>query len=303
MNPSIPVAAAPGQPSNRAAIRAVIADDERLLREQLQARLRESWPDLDICGVARDGLEAVKLADELRPDVVFLDIRMPGLTGIEAAREIAGLDDWHGEFVFVTAYDEYAVTAFEQGAVDYLLKPVETARLDKTVARLRARLAERDGTGRGADAQTTARQALFQAPVANSAYVASTQDALLQTLAQLQIRLNAEKAAPLLRWLQCSVGTTTKLICVDDVLFFRSDEKYTRVVMPEGELLIRKPMKELTEEIDPQQFWQIHRSVIVNLQQVTHYAHSNGDSGEVQLKGRSETLSVSRSYVHLFRQM
>jgi len=121
-------------------VRALIADDERLLREQLQARLNESWPALEIVGMARDGLEAVELSDALRPDVVFLDIRMPGLTGIEAARDIVDLDDWRGELVFVTAYDEYAVTAFEQGAVDYLLKPVERSRLDVTVARLKSRL-------------------------------------------------------------------------------------------------------------------------------------------------------------------
>ena len=277
-------------------IRAVIADDERLLREQLQARLRESWPELDICGVARDGLEAVKLADELRPDVVFLDIRMPGLTGIEAAREIAGLDDWHGEFVFVTAYDEYAVTAFEQGAVDYLLKPVETARLDKTVARLRHRLAQRD-----AGAQTASPQALFQPPVEHSAHVASAQDALLQTLAQLQTRLNAEKSAPLLRWLQCSVGTTTKLICVDDVLFFRSDEKYTRIQLLDQEAFIRTPIRELICQLDAQQFWQIHRSTIVNLSAIAAVQRDEMGRQRVSLKQHKEVLEVSRSFGHVFR--
>jgi DNA-binding LytR/AlgR family response regulator len=279
-------------------IRAVIADDERLLREQLQARLRESWPDLDICGVARDGLEAVKLADELRPDVVFLDIRMPGLTGIEAAREIAGLDDWCGEFVFVTAYDEYAVTAFEQGAVDYLLKPVETSRLDKTVARLRERLAERqDKRLTGARHLTSPPvQPLFSAP-----QTANAQDALLQTLAQLQQRLNAEKAAPLLRWLQCSVGTTTKLICVDDVLFFRSDEKYTRIQLLDQEAFIRTPIRELICQLDAQQFWQIHRSTIVNLSAIAAVQRDEMGRQRVSLKQHKEVLEVSRSFGHVFK--
>ncbi len=277
----------------RTAIRAVIADDERLLREQLQARLRESWPDLDICGVARDGLEAVKLADELRPDVVFLDIRMPGLTGIEAAREIAGLDDWCGEFVFVTAYDEYAVTAFEQGAVDYLLKPVETARLDKTVARLRERLAKR---AQGGGPVASPVQPLFAPPQPVNA-----QDALLQTLAQLQQRLHAEKAAPLLRWLQCSVGTTTKLICVDDVLFFRSDEKYTRIQLLDQEAFIRTPIRELICQLDAQQFWQIHRSTIVNLSAIAAVQRDEMGRQRVSLKQHKEVLEVSRSFGHVFK--
>lgn len=282
-------------PPLRAGLRAVIADDERLLREQLQARLRESWPDLNICGVARDGLEAVKLANELRPDVVFLDIRMPGLTGIEAAREIAALDDWCGEFVFVTAYDEYAVTAFEQGAVDYLLKPVETARLDKTVARLRERLRQRVGKQAGAGAQPPLPQSVFQAPAINA------QDALLQTLAQLQQRLQADKAAPLLRWLQCSVGTTTKLICVDDVLFFRSDEKYTRIQLLDQEAFIRTPIRELICQLDAQQFWQIHRSTIVNLSAIAAVQRDDMGRQRVSLKQHKEVLEVSRSFGHVFK--
>ena len=162
-------------------MRALIADDERLLREQLQARLAESWPDLQICGIARDGLEAVRLADTLRPNVVFLDIRMPGLTGLEAAREIAGLEGWRGEMAFVNAYDEYAVTAFWQGVVDDLLKPVETARHEKTVARLRARLLQAAQPDRPLD-------------------VLGAQGALLATLARWQQSLNPDKALPTLRW-------------------------------------------------------------------------------------------------------
>ena len=285
----------PPTPRGHAAFRAVIADDERLLREQLQARLRESWPDLDICGIARDGLEAVKLAGELRPDVVFLDIRMPGLTGIEAAREIAGLDGWCGEFVFVTAYDEYAVTAFEQGAVDYLLKPVETARLDKTVARLCERLGRRGAGATTSTSISTSPQGLLPTPVVN------TQDALLQTLAQLQQRLQADKAAPLLRWLQCSVGTTTKLICVDDVLFFRSDEKYTRIQLLDQEAFIRTPIRELICQLDAQQFWQIHRSTIVNLSAIAAVQRDEMGRQRVKLKQHKEVLEVSRSFGHVFK--
>jgi DNA-binding LytR/AlgR family response regulator len=192
---------------------ALVADDERLLREQLQARLAECWPELQLLASARDGLEAVRLADELRPSVVFLDIRMPGLTGIEAAREIAALDGWRGEIVFATAYDEYAVTAFEEGAVDYLLKPVERARLDITVARLRARLAKDRKRCQRIRRSTRQRRT----------------DALLHTLAQLQSRLGGQSKTPRLRWLQCGAGNSTRLVSVDEVLFFRSDEKYTRV--------------------------------------------------------------------------
>jgi DNA-binding LytR/AlgR family response regulator len=254
--------------------RAILADDERLLREQLQARLAECWPELQVCGFARDGLEAVRMAEELQPNVVFLDIRMPGLTGIEAAREMASQDNWRGEIVFVTAYDEYAVTAFEEGAVDYLLKPVERVRLDVTVARLRARLAQ--------------------------ASPPDHQGALLHTLAQLQTRLNGD-SAPRLRWLQCGVGTSTKLVNVDDVLFFRSDEKYTRVQLASQEAFIRTPIRELISQLDPQQFWQIHRATIVNLGAIAAVQRDDAGRQRVSLKQHPELLEVSRSFGHLFR--
>ena len=269
-------------PDKSRPMRALIADDERLLREQLQARLAESWPDLHICGIARDGLEAVRLADTLRPDVIFLDIRMPGLTGLEAAREIAGLAGWHGEMVFVTAYDEYAVTAFEQGAIDYLLKPVETARLEKTVTRLRARLAQANQSDRPLDAE-------------------AAQDALLATLARLQQSLSPEKTLPTLRWLQCSVGTTTRLINVADVLFFRSDEKYTRIQTVNQEAFVRTPIRELITQLDPQQFWQIHRSTIVNVSAVAAVQRDDAGRQRVSLKQHPELLEVSRSFSHVFR--
>jgi len=262
--------------------RGLIADDERLLREQLQARLTQCWPELQICGTARDGLEAVKLADELRPDVVFLDIRMPGLTGIEAAREMAALDGWRGEIVFATAYDEYAVRAFEEGAVDYLLKPVERARLEITVARLRARFQERPAGAAGLPAAAPPAQAL------------------LQTLAQLQERLNGN-SPPRLRWLQCGSGTSTRLVNVDDVLFFRSDEKYTRVQTATQESFIRTPIRELIGQLDPQQFWQIHRATIVNLAAIAAVQRDDSGRQRVTLRQHPEVLEVSRSFSHVFR--
>jgi DNA-binding LytR/AlgR family response regulator len=280
-------------------IRALIADDERLMREQLQVRLSESWPDLQICAVAKDGLEAVRLADELRPDVVFLDIRMPGLTGIEAAREIAALDGWQGELVFVTAYDEYAVTAFEQGAVDYLLKPVDAQRLEKTAGRLRSRLANRvdknlaTGFIDGDDAHKNEAQ--------QNRGPSDSNLALLETLANLQQRLNAEKAAPTLRWLQCSVGSTTKLISVQDVLFFRSDEKYTRIQLLGQEAFVRTPIRELVGQLDDQQFWQIHRSTIVNVSAISSVQRDDTGRQRVSLKQHSEVLEVSRSFAHVFK--
>lgn len=272
-------------------LRALIADDERLLREQLQARLRESWPELDIVGLARNGLEAVQLAQALRPDVVFLDIRMPGQTGIEAAREIVDMDGWHGEVVFVTAYDEYAVTAFEQGAVDYLLKPVERARLDLTVSRLKPRLQARQLAGHAGQ--------LTQSSMDRS-------DALIDTLHQLQRQLQAQQsigsaAAPKLKWLQCSSGNTLKLVAVDDVLFFRSDEKYTRLQLDGGQALIRTPIRELATQLDQQRFWQIHRSTIVNLSAIASVQRDESGRQRVLLKNHREALEVSRSYGGLFR--
>lgn len=281
---------------------ALIADDERLLREQLQARLQESWPDLQIVGMARDGLEAVQLAEALRPDLVFLDIRMPGLTGIEAARDIVDLEGWQTgrlggqvcELVFVTAYDEYAITAFEQGAVDYLLKPVERARLDVTVARLKARLASR---------QAAAQPGQHDAQVAG----VSGTDALVHTLQQLQHHMQQNHGlggitAPKLRWMQCSSGNSVKLVSVDDVLFFRSDEKYTRLQMLDSEALIRTPIRELAAQLDAQQFWQIHRSTIVNLSAIAAVQRDESGRQRVTLKQHREVLEVSRSYSNLFRQ-
>ena len=252
--------------------RAVIADDEPLMREQLRSRLSELWPELEIVAEAKNGVEAVEQVEEHRPEVVFLDIRMPAKTGIEAAREIAALDGRVPEIVFVTAYDQYAIDAFQQGVIDYVLKPAERERLGVTVDRLRKRLA---------------------APSPSS-------DALQQALARL-----AEKLEPTsrLKWIQASVGNQIQMIPVDDVLFFVSDEKYTRVQTAQQEALIRKPIKELLAELDPAQFWQIHRSTLINTRAIAGIVRDERGRQLVAVKGRPEKLEVSRSYAYLFKGM
>ncbi len=267
-------------------LRALVADDERLLREQLKTRLTEVWPDLEICAEARDGQEAVDKADALVPDVAFLDIRMPGLTGLEAAREIITLPSWRGEIVFVTAYDEYAVAAFEQGAIDYLLKPVESERLAQTAERVKARLQAR-----------AAQQSTRDSPDSEAAL-----DSLLEKfLHAQQTMVRGSSVEPPMRWIQCTVGSTTRLIDVKDVLFFRSDEKYTRVQTKEQEALIRTPIRELMPRLDSQQFWQIHRSTIVNLSAIAAVTRDDTGRQRVQISGHAEVLEVSRSFAHLFR--
>jgi DNA-binding LytR/AlgR family response regulator len=261
----------------------VLADDERLMREQLRSRLAEVWPELQIVAEARNGREAVDLVAEHRPEIVFLDIRMPGLTGVEAAREIAqmelGPDELLPEVVFITAYDQYAVEAFEQGAADYVLKPAERARLQVTVDRIRDRLARR-GTP---DESGT--------------------PPLQQLLHQLSARLNPGAAPGPLQWIQASVGSTIQMIPVDEVLFFISDEKYTRVQTTQVEALIRKPIKELVDELDPQQFWQIHRSTLVNVKAIADVTRDFRGRQIVSVKGHPEKLEVSRSYTGLFKSM
>ena len=268
--------------------RALLADDERLMREQLRARLAEAWPELQIVAEARNGLEAVQLAFEHRPDVVFLDIRMPGLDGVAAARQIAqGPDDGDAhtlapEIVFITAYDEYALQAFEQGAVDYVLKPAERERLQRTVARLQQRLAARDDPQRHTEPAVP----------------------LQQLLHRLAAHLNPGAApAPYLQWIQASVGSAIQMLAVDEVLFFISDEKYTRVQTASVEALIRKPIKELVDELDPHQFWQIHRSTLVNVKAIAGVARDERGRQIVSVKGHAQKLEVSRSYVGLFKGM
>ncbi len=249
---------------------AIIAEDEATLRGQLVEQLGQLWPELAIVGEAADGVQALRLLDEHRPDVMFLDIQMPGATGLEVARQASG----RCHVVFVTAYDQHAVAAFDQGAVDYVLKPVSAARLFTAVSRLKQRL----GT-----------------PPARL-------EAALNGLGGAGPSLPAA-TRQYLRWINASVGQNVKLITVDEISYFQADNKYTRVVTGEGEALIRKPLKELVEELDPNQFWQIHRSTLVNATSIAGVTRDFRGRMLVKLKSRPETLLVSDSYTHLFRQM
>jgi len=253
--------------------RAIIADDERLMREQLRARLAEAWPELQVVAEAKNGEEAVQLVAAERPDLAFLDIQMPGLTGIEAARAIGAAC----HIVFVTAFSEFAVDAFDEGAVDYVLKPAEVGRLARTVARLKERIA-----GQPRDL-----------------------GALLEQLALRLDQTNGAAAArpPHLRWIQASKGQQLRLIPVGDVLFFISDEKYTRVQTEGFEALIRKPIRELVEQLDPEQFWQIHRATIINIKAVAGVVRDMRGRQLVQFRNYPEKLEISRNFTHLFRQM
>ncbi len=254
---------------------ALIADDEPLLRKSLARMLSQAWPELEVVIQARNGREAVDRFDAQQPDVCFLDVHMPGLSGVEAARFIGR----RAHLVFVTAYDQYAVQAFEQGALDYLVKPVESGRLAETVARLRDRLRE--------------------------AQPAPDTEALLE---QLAARLQKTTAPAPLRWIRASVGQALRLIPVDEIDFLRSDEKYTLIAWrgdagKPGEALIRTPLKDLVAQLDTAQFVQVHRSVVVNLHAISTVTRSENETAHIHLKGRDEVLPVSRTFLHHFRQM
>jgi DNA-binding LytR/AlgR family response regulator len=254
---------------------AIIADDERLMRDQLRMRLSEVWPELEIVGEAKNGEEAIALVAQLHPDLTFLDIRMPGTTGMEAARQIGG----QSNIVFVTAYDQYAVEAFERGAVDYVLKPPEPERLQVTVARLKERLAK-----------------------PKEANAVNVNDSVTQMLSQLAQKMAAPKPA-YLQWIQASIGQDLRMIPVEDILFFRSDEKYTCVQTERFEALIRKPVRDLAEELDPSLFWQIHRATLVNVNAIEGVTRDIRGRHLVLIKGKPDKLEVSRSFLHLFKQM
>ena len=251
---------------------AVVAEDEAALRGELVEQLGKLWPELSIVGEAADGLEALRLLDQHRPDILFLDIEMPGATGIDVARQVNG----RSHIVFVTAYDQYAIAAFDQGAVDYLLKPLAGARLFTAISRLKARL------GQG------------QPP--------AQLGGVLDQLGARPAAAPSATRAPL-RWINASVGQTLRLITVDEVLFFQSDNKYTRLALKDGEALIRKPLKELIDELDPQQFWQIHRSTLVNVNAIATVSRDFRGRMQLKLKHGSELLLVAESCAHLFRQM
>jgi DNA-binding LytR/AlgR family response regulator len=252
----------------------VIAEDETLLRDALVQLLAAAWPELEVVAACEDGGAALEAIAAHQPDVAFLDIRMPGLSGLEVAAALADCSP-RTQVVFVTAYDQYAIDAFERGAVDYLQKPVAPERLAATVRRLKARAA-----GAGPDA------ALLSA-----------------MLRQLGGSAAAAGRAPPLVWLTASAGSETRLIMVDDIAYFQSDTKYTVVMTADGEALLRKPIRELLEVLDPAIFKQIHRSTIVNLKAIASIARDEMGRGVVRLKTRPETLAVSQPFMALFRNM
>jgi DNA-binding LytR/AlgR family response regulator len=246
-------------------MKAIIADDERHLADELQRRLKSLWPELQIAAVLHDGMAAAQALSELKPDIAFLDIRMPGQSGLDAARSA----DADCRVVFVTAFDDHAVQAFEQAAADYLLKPVSDERLLRCVERLK--------------------QCSAAAP-----------DALLVRLQQLVATQG--KPEPL-RWLRIQVGQTVRMLAVEEVCYFQSADKYTTVLTRDAELLLRTPLKELIEQLDGEHFWQVHRSTVVNARQIVSAHHDLLGKISLNLRDRPEKLAVSRSYAHLFRQM
>ncbi|MBV8543903.1 MAG: response regulator transcription factor [Acidobacteria bacterium] len=256
---------------------ALIAEDEPLLRASLRRQLAVVWPEIEVVAEARNGREAVQFFDEHHPDVCFLDVHMPGLSGVDAAQHIGR----RAHVVFVTAYDHYAVQAFAEGALDYLLKPVEQDRLAETVSRLKERM--------------------------QSSRPAVDSQRLLHDLAAQLVHLQGGRRPETLRWIRAQVGKTLRLIAVDDVDYLRSDAKYTVVGWRDGskpaEAVVRTPIKELLEQLDPDQFVQVHRSVVVNFRAISHVQRHDNETAEIHLKGRSDVLPVSRNFVHLFRQM
>jgi DNA-binding LytR/AlgR family response regulator len=255
--------------------RALIADDEAPLATYLRDQLLRLWPGLEVVAVSRNGLEAARQIAELQPDVAFLDIQMPGLTGLEVAAGIEGAT----RVVFVTAYDQYALGAFDAEALDYVLKPVTADRLARTVERLQRALA----------------------PQPDATLPDDEDDRLARALRRLQAP--ATPASAPLRWIRASQGEITHQVDVDDVLYFQADDKYTCVVTPQAEYLIRTPITELAAQLDNERFWQVHRSTIVNL---AHLAGTRRDDASrlfVRIRGKDAELPVSRAYVHLFKPM
>ena len=249
--------------------RALIADDEANLAQHLRLRLASLWPELELLPLAANGLEALRAIEQEAPQVAFLDIRMPGLTGLELARRVEA----QTHVVFVTAYDQYAVEAFDRDAVDYLLKPVTDARLARCIERLKAKLAER-----------------------------AKPPALEEVLARIASAIPAGLAGRL-RWIRALKGEVVQQIAVDDVLYFQASDKYTCVMTPAGESLIRTPLAELVGQLDPEAFWQIHRGTVVNMNAVASTRRDLGGRVFVKLKESAVELPVSRAYAQRFKQM
>ena len=254
--------------------KAIVAEDEQLLRAELVSMLGKAWPELEIAAECEDGGAALDAIDVHAPDVAFLDIRMPGISGLEVAAAAAEASPGT-QVVFVTAYNQYAIDAFDRGAVDYLLKPIATDRLAATVARLKARLASG----------------------------ASDAAALAAVVEQLRARLPAQPRADALQWITANIGKETRLIMVDDVAYFQADNKYTVVMTADGEALIRKPIRELLDLLDPARFKQIHRSTIVNLKAIAAVTRDDSGRGTIRLKNRTETLPVSLTFMPVFKGM
>jgi DNA-binding LytR/AlgR family response regulator len=252
---------------------AIVAEDETLLRKALLEQLGKAWPELRIVAECEDGASALEAIAEHRPDVAFLDIRMPGLTGLDVAAALPEISP-ATQVVFVTAYDQYAIDAFERGAIDYLLKPITADRLAATVQRLQARAA---------------------AGPADSATLAALVRQLGSSL--------SPRAQPPLNWVTASAGRETRLILLDDVAYFRADNKYTTVMTGDGEALLRTPIRELLEVLDPAVFKQIHRSTIVNIKAIASIVRDDTGKGVVRLRQRPETLTVSQPFMALFRNM
>ena len=246
-------------------MRAIIADDEPNLANDLRRRIAKLWPELEIVAVLHDGIAAQQALINLKPDIAFLDIQMPGMTGLAVAEAAPA----SCRVVFVTAYDEHAVSAFEQAAADYVLKPASDARLARCVERLRQH--------QSIDSQ-----------------------ALLLRLSQL---LQSTQRSTPLRWIRAQLGQSVRMVAVEEICYFQSDDKYTTVMTRDAELLLRTPIKELIEQLDPAEFWQVHRGTVVNVRQIAAAHHNALGKVTLSLRERKETLNVSRSYAHLFRQM
>ena len=244
--------------------RALIAEDEPVLRDELVELLGQLWPELEIVARVGDGVAALRALDESHPDLMFLDIQMPGLSGVDVARQVGA----RCHIVFITAYNQYAVSAFDQGAVDYVLKPVTAGRLATAISRLKEKLA---------------------APP--------------RDLSRLLAQLGNGAGKAHLKWINASRGSAVRLITVDEIAYFKADSKYTLVITGEGESVIRKTIKELLEELDPEAFWQIHRSTVVNVNAIDSVVRAMDGRVQVRLKNRKELLPVSETYAHLFRSM
>ena len=245
--------------------RALIAEDEAALRAEVRQALALLWPELDVCAEVGDGLDAARVLEEQRPDVLFLDVAMPGMDGLEVARRASG----RSHVVFITAYDEHAVPAFEEGAVDFLVKPLSMERLGRTVARLQKRIGE-------------------------------TPAILEPLLAGLREALEKRRG---LRWISVLEGRELRFVTTEEILFFRSDHKYTAAVTREREHLVSRPLKQLVQELDPETFWRVHRSYVVNLTAVLSVRKLGGGGLEIVLRNHPERIPVSEQYAHRFRHM